>query len=292
VIIRLWGNNLTEIASRRQEVSYQKDMYFIKRWFKRKIYKLLGITPDKMSMTKYYKTKETQEACITTNKDGAQVMRIKGEDYDFPGFPRSHLLFGTWKDRPFGQLAVLKHEIKNQIFNDNWARIERGEPIKIREPLQNAYEILDTMRYDIVPREKLFISVREIYDAFTRVQEKHPEIKILQFRDMLCFILQEDDSYRFRVQFLAPIFSIVRSPVKNLMVALQELEYAEVVDDMKERIRLLRRVLWVVLMNKKIKQLFEEFFKEVNWKKVKLSKADKYHFRPKWFKADWDLFEY
>ena len=245
-----------------------------------------------MPMVKYHLTYTTAPACITENKDGALMMKIKGEKYPFPGFPRSHLLMGTWQDRPFGPLSVLKHEIKNQLFNDNWARLEDGEPIEIRKPLENIYKIFDTMRYDFVPEEKMVKPVKEIYRAFTEIQKRHPESKIDPFRDILCFILQEDDAYRFRVQFLAPIFSIFRNPVNNLMIALQELEYAEVVGDMKDRIRLLRRVLSVILEDKKIAQLFKEFFKEVNWRKVRLTEADKYHFRPKWFKADFDRFEY
>ena len=46
------------------------------------------------------------------------------------------------------------------------------------------------------------------------------------------------------------------------------------------------------LKDERIKELFLKFCKEVDWDKVKLSEADKYHFRGKYFRVDLDLFEY
>jgi hypothetical protein len=111
---------------------------------------------------------------------------------------------------------------------------------------------------------------------------------------MLCFILQEDDAYRFRVQWL---FGIFRprwwlDPVRLFDFALSELENAEVIGDMKERQRLLKRILLLTLEDKHIRELFVKFCRELNWKKVRLSRADKYHFRGKYFKVDWLYFEY
>jgi hypothetical protein len=252
---------------------------------------LLRKKPTDMPMTKYYKTNLTVDACLTENEDGAIIMKMAGEDYPFPGFPRSYLLMGTWQDRPFGPLSVLKHEIKWQIFNNNWARLEEGKPIELREAIQNIYKIAETMKYDMLPPEKMLKGVREIHRAMTKVQE-HTDIDILPLRDILCFILQEDDAYRFRVQWMIQIFSIFRNPVKNLDIALQEMEQAEVVGDMKERIRLLRRIMLEVLKIPKLKRLFELFFKEMKWKLLVIGEMEKYHFRPKWFRVDWDKFEY
>ena len=70
------------------------------------------------------------------------------------------------------------------------------------------------------------------------------------------------------------------------------MEHAEVVGDMKERIALLRRILTVLLKDEVIGALFDTFVKEVDWKKVKLSKIDKYYFRAKYFKVDYPVYDY
>lgn len=259
----------------------------------------MKITPDKMPMVKYWKTQDSQLATLTTNEDGATIMRIKGEDYPFPGFPRSHLLFGRWKDRPFGPLSVLKHEIKNQIFNETWRKLEEGMPkeqiIKeAKKALWNIYEIADTMKYDMMPPKKMFKGVKELWRVFTLLEKRHPESakNIENLKKVICFIVSDDDAYRFRVQWIIQVFSMFRDPIKNIDIALQELEIAEVVGDMKERIRLLRRVLMVLLEDQKIRQLFLEFFKEMKWKLLKIGEMEKYHFRAKYFKVDLDKFEY
>ena len=82
------------------------------------------------------------------------------------------------------------------------------------------------------------------------------------------------------------------NPVKSFAFALYMLEHGEVVGDMKERIRLLRRVLLLILEDENIKRQFISLFREINWSKVKLTKADKYHFRGKYFKVDLKYFEY
>ena len=103
-----------------------------------------------------------------------------------------------------------------------------------------------------------------------------------------------------RFQWITQIFNpsawwfrlLLLNPVKYWEMALIELENAEVVGDMKERIRLFRRVTLLLLEDKRIIKLFKEFCKEVDWSKLKLSEADKYHFRAKYFKVDLDRFEY
>jgi plasmid stabilization system protein ParE len=110
-------------------------------------------------------------------------------------------------------------------------------------------------------------------------------------RDAMTFILQEDDGYRFRVQWCAGL--IPRwAKMKHFLYACTFLEHAEIVGDMKERIRLLRRVLKTIVEDPRMCQLAEEFMREVDWKKVKLSKADKYYFRAKYFKVDYPYYQY
>jgi len=108
-------------------------------------------------------------------------------------------------------------------------------------------------------------------------------------------VLQEDDSYRNRVQWIATHFSWILKwidPVNCIDKAFAFLEHAEVIDDMKERQRLLRRVVMTALENPSIRAKFLAFWNECDWSKVKLTEADKYHFRGKYFKVDLDKFEY
>lgn len=253
-------------------------------------------TPNDMPMVKYWKHSEVVTAAITTDENGALVMKMDGEDEVFPGFPRNYSLYGT--------LSKLKHEIKNQIFNEAWALLENKVPeedvvahIK-RKATGELQQYIDAVKYDRVPDNKLFGPVKELNRAFSVLEKKHKRVRWL--KDTLIFIMQEDDAYRFRMQWLVSIFNpsswwfkiMFRDPVSDFQIALEELENAEIIGDMKERIRLLRRILMVFLQDKNANALFKAFCKEVDWNKIKLSRADKYHFRAKWFKVDWDRFEY
>lgn len=264
-------------------------------------YKLRGITPAKMPMVQYWMFKEAVEAKVTT-KDGAQIMVLEGEKYPISHFPRAHVLFG--------KLSKLKHEIKNQIFNASWQKIESGIPAEqvaadIKELLRQGIKVKDTSPllgreytdgedllklfcYDTVPWQKMSAPVREIWRAWTKIGVA-PKVK-----ELVCVILQEDDSYKYRVQWLAEWFPfwMKLNPAKYFETALNMLEHAEVVGDMKERIRLLRRILLVLLKDKEIRTLFNKLFREIDWKKVKLTKGDKYHLRAKHFKCDYGIFSY
>ena len=243
-------------------------------------------------MVRYWKTKAAVQAKVTTNEDGALVMHMEGEDHPFPGFPRGYLLFGA--------LSKLKHEIKNQIFNTIWAMLKTTSYDEIfsylfKTALPNIFELGEKTKYDMVPPEKMVGAVREIHRAWTKVA---PSERSLKLRDILCFILQEDDSYRFRVQWIAEYMRNrwFGHPIKNwvlrLDLALGKLEHAEVIGDMKERQELLRTVLGALLICRPLCRAFEALMEEIDWNKVVLSEGDKYHFRGKYFKVDMDLFEY
>lgn len=237
-----------------------------------------------MPMVKYWKIKDKVDAKVMRSKEGALIMKMEGEDQPFPGFPRGFLLFG--------KLSKLKHEIKNQIFNESWALLEKGDSTDtvvsriIYEILPKIFTLALETKYDQVPESKMIPAVREIYRAWTKVAPP----MTYPLRDILCFILQEDDSYRFRVQFISNYFT--NDALTSLDKALGILEHAEVIDDMKERQRLLKRILMAFVKDDRVKPLFLAFFKEVDWKKVHLTEADKYHFRGKYFKVDYDLFDY
>lgn len=254
----------------------------------RNYYKLIGRNPAEMPMVQYWKDRDHVAAKVTKAGDGSLVMHLEGEKYPFPSFPRGHLLFGS--------LSKLKHEIKVQIFNDNWWKLEAGASKEeiiadIKRKLFNEMaEIAELSKYDMLPFESMTPSVREIYRAWTKVA---PE-RTYQLRDYLCFLIQEDDAYRFRIQWLVKWFGWFMKwhPIKSFDYALKMLEHGEVIGDMKERIRLLRRILLICLEDKNIKELFIKLFKEIDWNKVKLTKADLYHFRGKYFKCDLDILEY
>ena len=234
-------------------------------------------------MVKYWKYKDAVEAKVT-QVDGVTVMIMDGEDYTFPGFPRGYLLYG--------KLSKLKHEIKNQLFNDSWAKLEDGVSKKqvakeIKSILPGLLALSEESRYDRLPPEKMCAPVREIHRAWTKVS---PETAKL--RDMVCYVLQEDDAYRFRFQWIASYFPWFVDPVKAFDRGLEWLEIAEVIGDMKEKQVLFRRIIKAILRDKSFATKFRQLYKEINWKKVKMSKADKYFFRGKYFKVDLDKFEY
>ena len=248
-------------------------------------------------MVKYWKFKESIPAKVTENKNGSLVMVMEGEDEVFPGFPRGHLLFGS--------LSKIKHEIKNQVFNESWRFLEEGATNEevayyIKKTFGSLSVLIETGRYDMAPPNKMVTPVRELWRAFTVLEEKYKSNNIKVIKEAMTYILHEDDAYRFRLQWIIQIFNpsawwfklLFRNPIKDFEIALNELEHAEIIGDMKDKIKLLRRILMVFLKDEKISQLFREFCKEVDWNKLKLSKADKYFFRGKYFKVDHDKFEY
>lgn len=241
-----------------------------------------------MEMVSYWKRGDGSVQAKITKENGAIVMKMVGEKYTFPGFPRGNLLFG--------KLSKLKHELKNQIFNDSWKMLEDGstnDEVIIRAKgivMPRLYEILEESRYDIIPPEHMVLSVREMYEAWNRVGGSP------RLRDLITYILQEDDGYRFRFQWMVPYMFPrlmgVMDPVKLLDRGLKWMEEAEVIGDMKERVRLIRRILLVLLTDESNHRFFVKWFREMNWKKVALSKADKFFFRGKYFKVDFDKFSY
>lgn len=246
------------------------------------------MNPGKMPMVSYWKTKEYVEAKMTT-KDGATILVMDGEKYPIWGFPRGHLLIPASKQ--YGPLSILKHQIKNRVFNETFEKLQtlpREQVIKeAKQALKDCYEYLEPMRLDLMPPSKMCPSVREIYRALTKIGCPEP------LRDILTLILQEDDGYRYRVQWLAIWWPLIKwNPVKIFDKGLKMLEEAEVIGDMKRKIRLLRTVLMLGLEDARIKELFISFFKEVNWRKVRITEADRYHFRAKYFKVDLDVLEY
>jgi len=81
--------------------------------------------------------------------------------------------------------------------------------------------------------------------------------------------------------------------VREFNRVLIELEDAEIVGDMKKRMKNLRKVLIFFLQEDDAYRMRWQWIMErLNMKKVKLTKADKYYFRGKYFKVDHHKFDY
>lgn len=248
----------------------------------------------------YYKTQQTTRGRLRMTDKGL-VMDMQGEKYPLATFPRGHLLTNPYTNTLMSQL---KHKIKNDIFNWAWAELEKGTPhwaiIKVvKEKLfGEIYSIMELQKYDISSEDKMCVAVREIWRAMGILEKENKNIKKL--KEIICHICQEDDAYRFRVLFLTEYFNpsnwwfklLRKDNFKGLKLALEQLERAEVLDDMKGRIKLLRTILLLALEDKGFRYWFDRLCKEMDWNKLKLSKADRYYARGKWMKIDIKNYEY
>lgn len=245
-------------------------------------------------MVSYWKTKDSVSAKVSTAKEGHYQMVMEGEKYPFPGYPRGALLFG--------ELSPLKHWIKNKIFNHIWYALEAGKTQEeiMRELNEECvpyiFDIGEKARFDMVPYEKLVPAIKELWRAFEVVEKKTGSDRVRRWKEILCFIFNEDDGYRFRFQWLAKFYNpnslFSKNPINEFEEAMKMAEHAEVIGDMKERQRLWRRGLLFLFNDEDVKEAFLLLVKEIDWKKIRLSKADKYFFRAKYFKVDYPEYEY
>lgn len=248
-------------------------------------------------MVKWWMTKEAVEAKVVKNPNGHYEMWMEGEKYAFPGYPRGSLLYGS--------LSPLKHLIKNKIFNEVYA-IKENKDEAIQRAKSNLLEIfslsetgkptdsqsveMKPYKYDLIPFELLNPPVKEIWRAMSTIETSDNWRKL---KEIICFILQEDDAYRNRLQYIVKFFPKWWKPtIKQFEYGLWMLEQAEVVGDMKEKQKLFREIFMLILKDTIIRAKFEQFLQEVDWSKVKLSKADKYFFRAKYFKVDFPEYLY
>ena len=273
-------------------------IYRLVKWFFNLKYK--WFPPE---MVQYWKTGDLARAKLVVLTDDSYAMLIEGEKYPLYGFPRGPILFGI--------LANLKHLGKNLIFNQAWKFLEEG---KTNEEVMNyirnvaiptlSMEI-EKCKYDMFPPEKLCPAIRELWRAFDILEKEVLDQK--QFRIIkkgITFFLQEDDAYRFRFQWMAKYinpgslwrkiwyFGRKYSFEKELKWAFDFLENAEIVPDMKGRIKLIKRIFFIFLEDKEFGKIINALIKELNWKKLYLSKSDRYYFRGKYFKVDLEKYDY
>lgn len=235
-------------------------------------------------MVRYWMSRDSVEAKLIKMPEGHTVMIMEGEDYPFPGYPRGSLLYGP--------LSPLKHLIKNRVFNDSWKLLDESQDPSdnIRKGLDEAFALLEKGKYDLVPYDAMVPPLKELWRAMTVVEQKMGG-RSMRLKELICFIMQEDDSYRMRLQWLVKFLG--RKPSeKDFEYALSMLEHGENVPDMKERQRLLKRVIIAALKDPRIHECFSLLLKELDWKKLRLTKADKYFFRAKYFKVDYPEYDY
>ena len=259
-------------------------------------------------MVQYWKTGDIARAKLVVLEDNSYAMLIEGEKYPLYGFPRGPVLFGP--------LAKLKHLGKNLLFNQVWKMLEEKQSeeeitnyvFKVALPV--VLEEIRKMKYDMFPPEKLCPAVRELWRAFSviesRIQDSQSREEFKTLKEGVTFFLQEDDAYRFRVQWAAKYIN-PKNPWRRMYYFLTRKKYsfnkelesvfefmgnAEIVPDMKGRAVLIKRVFFFFLQDSSFCQLLEDIVKEINWKKLYLSKADRYYFRGKYFKVDLENFDY
>lgn len=81
--------------------------------------------------------------------------------------------------------------------------------------------------------------------------------------------------------------------IREMARVFDKMEHMEIQEDMKARMRLLKKVvLWFLQEDDAYRFRAQYFLSEINQNKVKLSKADKYWARAKYWKCDYDRFDY
>lgn len=132
-------------------------------------------------MATHWKMRDASKAKVVTRPDGSFGMKIEGEEKVYPGFPRGHVLTGP--------LAVIKKRIKDAVFNQVFAEIEK---------------MASDAKYDMKPPDKMAAPVRHVWETFEKMKECEvvPDMKarMALIQKVLCFFLEEDDAYRMRAQ--------------------------------------------------------------------------------------------
>lgn len=273
------------------------------RWFFNNLYRL-RLPP----MVQYWKHGDMARAKLVTLDDGSYAMLIEGEKYPLLGFPRGPVLFGP--------LATLKHLAKNLVFNQVWKMLEEEQTNEeimaylLNVALPELNKEVVKMKYDMFPPDKLCPAVKELWRALSaiegRIADKEAREQFRVLKEGITFFFQEDDAYRFRLQWIARYIDprnfwrrlyyfisrkrySFREEVKSVLAFLDN---AEITPDMKGRSALIKRVFLCFMGNYDFAALLEGIVKELDWKKLKLSKADTYYFRGKYFKVDYDKFDY
>lgn len=160
---------------------------------------LYRIRPPKM--VKYWQKGDAALARVVEHK-GRIEMQIKGEDFNYPGFPRGPILF----DR----IGKLKHIVKTEVFNEVGPKIRK---------------IYEETKADMMPAEKLPPAVKEIWDTFEKMEDLEVvddmKDRIRLMKEVITFFLECDDAYRFRAQMFLSLID-----QKKVKLSKQDLYFA------------------------------------------------------------------
>ena len=259
-------------------------------------------------MVQYWKFGDAARAKLVTLENGSYAMLIEGEKEPLYGFPRGPVLFGP--------LARLKYLAKNLIFNETWRRLEENQSkddillYLFNEARPILLQGIRQIKYDMFPPERLCPAMKELWRGMTVVEEKIKDKSLREdfqtLKEGITFFLQEDDSYRFRFQWMSKFINpekpstklyyfLKRKPYsfkEELKIVFKLLGDAEIVVDMKGRSKLIERIVFFFLEIPEVEKLIQDVMKELDWNKMKLDKADTYYFRGKYFKVDHANFDY
>lgn len=154
------------------------------------------------AMATHWKHRDASKAKVVTREDGSFGMKIEGEEKVYPGFPRAHILTGP--------LAALKHKVKNMVFNQVFAELEK---------------MASEHKHDMVPPERMPLAVRHIHETFDKLVECEvvPDMKARMklIQKVLTWFLVEDDAYRFRAQLFLELIE-----QKKVKLSEEDLFYA------------------------------------------------------------------
>jgi hypothetical protein len=158
-------------------LSYNVNTMSIKKRFFNVWYKFFP--PE---MVQYWKRNDSARAKVVNKPDGSLGMKIEGEKYVYPSFPRGPVLMGS--------LSKIKHQIR-MAFNETRAILQ---------------SLITEAKYEMIPPERMTASVRELWYAFEKLEnaEVTEDMKgrIKLYKEVICMLFQEDDAYRMRWQWL------------------------------------------------------------------------------------------
>ena len=141
-------------------------------------------------------------------------------------------------------------------------------------------------------------AVREVYRAFERVRyfEDDDSLKkvLVDVRDIVCMILEYDDSYRYRFQNI--IVKLNQRAIKNNIikelrrlfdVAVEKETVNSIPTDrtiVSNKLRSLKKTIFILYFTKRIKKILIKFLRELKIEELAMDEDDLYFASPKGFK--------
>lgn len=168
-------------------------------------------------MVQYWLRTNGALARVKKNDKGHYEMQVTGESESMPGFPRGPVLFSS--------VGKIKHEVKTRFFNKLHERFTDILKETIEEMGPDMKKIIDEVSLDFVEPDRMVPAVKELWNTFEKME--HMEVtadmkdRMKLFKLVLCFILDSDDGYRFRVQHFLWLMN-----QKKVKLSKQDIYYA------------------------------------------------------------------